>query len=105
MKEVKPSFAFFTFIELDFTASTELDISTVIPLRRQAGFINMLSDIVNRLDKIAKPFLPQLFNNLLSIVWMSCTCLNQYKDQVIYLTYIYLKIYYDNLLTLKVKLN
>ncbi|XP_065645061.1 small subunit processome component 20 homolog isoform X3 [Hydra vulgaris] len=68
--------------EFDIANCVELDISSVIPLRRQAGFLNMLSDVVNRLDKLAKPFLPLLFDNLLSIIWMSCTCLNVYKDQI-----------------------
>lgn len=59
-----------------------IDLSSIVPMRKQTGFLNMLSNVVSRLTKIISPYFHVLFSTLLKLIWECSMCLKDKKDMI-----------------------
>ena len=69
------------FLDLDIHDCEQFTVTSVVPLRKQLGFVKMLSSILSSLNNLAKSFFPQLFEILIRLLWAINRCLKE-KEKV-----------------------
>ena len=68
----------------DGTVVTMTDLSHVVPLKKQQGFLNMVWLIFSRLGNLASAFHPMILNVILSLL-ASCRYALDHREQVSYM--------------------
>lgn len=48
--------------------TTATDLSSVVPLKKQQGFLGMVSQILNKMGNLASSFLPSILQIILSLL-------------------------------------
>ena len=57
------------------------DLTSVVPLKKQQGFLGMVSQILNKMGNVAASFLPSILQIILSLL-SACVFALEHRDKV-----------------------
>ena len=61
--------------------TTATDLSSVVPLKKQQGFLGMVSQILNKMGNLASSFLPSILQIVLSLL-STCVFALEHREKV-----------------------
>lgn len=61
--------------------TTATDLSSVVPLKKQQGFLGMVSQILNKMGNLASSFLPSILQIILSLL-STCVFALEHREKV-----------------------